>query len=186
MKKIQILLSNQYKELKDLPKKHLLIDTNFLIDAAKYLTQFNELLKTFKDCGFTLVSIQSTLIEFAKGSKSIEDYSKKIQYYNSIIDTVLPLEKQIIDNVENITRVLLKKGGQLSYADCLLLGTTMKYKESLYLLTRDRSDVPISIFSVIASLLIETQDNNCIFSIYEYNEELYEDALVKRIEEIPF
>ena len=68
MNAIQILLSNQYKKLSDLPNKFLLIDTNFLIDAVKYPIQFKELLEIFKDSGFTLVSIQATLIEFAKGS----------------------------------------------------------------------------------------------------------------------
>lgn len=186
MSAIQILLSNPYKELSNLPKKHLLIDTNFLIDAVKYPSRFNELLKIFKDCGFTLVSVQATLIEFVKGSKSIENYSKKVKYYNSVINTVLPLMPQVHANVDNITRVLLKKSGQLSYVDCLLLGTTMTYKNSVYLLTRDRSDIPISIFNVIASIMVETQDNNCTFCIYEYKEKQYEDLLIKLIEEIPF
>jgi predicted nucleic acid-binding protein len=186
MNNIQILLSNPHKELKDLPKKHLLIDTNFLIDSVKYSTQFKELLELLSDIGFTLVSIEATLVEFAKGSKSLEDYSKKVEYYKTIINRVLPLEPSIHDNVSNITRVLLKKGGQLSYVDCLLLGTTMKYKTSLYFLTKDRSDVPISIFNPVATIMIETQDNNCTFYIYEYNEKPYGDLLIKRIEEIPF
>lgn len=183
---IQVLLSNPYKDLGSLPKKHILIDTNFLIDAVKYPLQFKELLQIFKRCSFTLVSLQATLIEFVKGSKSVEDYAKKVEYYKSIINTVLPLEPQIHENVDNITRVLLKKGGQLSYVDCLLLGTTMRYKSSMYFLTRDRSDIPISIFNVVANIMIETQDNNCTFCIYEYQEKQYEDLLIKRLKEVPF
>jgi len=188
---IQILVSSLDDEFQNLHKRHLLIDTNFLIDAFKYPTQFNELLLYFERKGFTLVSIQATLVEFAKGSKSIEDFSKKITYYNNIINRILPLDPQIHENVSDIIKVLLKKGGQLSYTDCLLLGTTMKYKDSIYLLTKDRSDVPISIFNVSASIMIETQDNNCTFNIYEYREEKYENILKKRIEDtnasdIPF
>lgn len=183
MQTLQLLLSNHNTTLSSLPKKHLLVDTNFLIDTAKYTSAFKELLELLQSCNFTLVSIEATLIEFAKGSKSIEDYTKKVSFYKGIIDTVLPLDKTVHENVSNITRVLLKKGNQMDYVDCLLLGTTMKYKESLYFLTKDRSDVPVSIFNAIASIIIETQDNNCTFYIYEYNEEAYKESLIQLVEE---
>lgn len=87
-----------------------------------------------------------------------------------------------------MTRILLKKGGQLNYVDCLLLGITMKYKDSIYFLTKDRSDVPISIFNTVASIMIETLDNNCTFNLYEYKEKSYEKSLIEVLgkEEIPF
>lgn len=184
MNTIQTLVSNPSNNLATLPKKHLLIDTNFLIDAFKYPTQFNELSTIFKAYEFTLVGIQATLIEFVKGSKSLEDHAKKVKYYKSIINSILPLEPQIHTNVDNITRVILKKGGQLSYVDCLLLGTTMKYKDSLYFLTKDRSDIPISLFPVVATIMIETPDNNCTFCLYEYNEKEYENLLKQRLTEV--
>ncbi|MGI8420609.1 MAG: type II toxin-antitoxin system VapC family toxin [Candidatus Levyibacteriota bacterium] len=123
------------------------------------------------------------MIEFAKGSRSIEEHSKKIAFYKSIIQTILPLDSKIHDNVSNITRALLKKGGQLNYVDCLLLGTAMKYGSSVYLLTKDRSDVPISIFNAVASIIVETQDNNCTFYLYEYNEEAYKKLLTNLVKE---
>ncbi len=184
MQKIQILLSDSDKKLSDLPKKHLLIDTNFLIDAVRYVPQFKTLLQQLETYGFTLISIEATLVEFAKGSKSIEDYSKKIEHYEKIIQTVLPLDPKIHENVSNIIRVLLKKGGQLSYVDCLLLGTTMKYKESVYFLTKDRSDIPISVFNPVASIMVETQDNNCTFYLYEYSEKNYEELLIQFVKNL--
>lgn len=183
MNAIQVLLSNPYRKLSDLTKKHLLIDTNFLIDAFHFPSQFKELIENLKDKAFTFVSIEATLVEFAKGSKSIEDYSKKIEYYSSIIESTLPLDPQIHENVSNIAKVLLKRGGQLDYVDCLLLGTTMKYKDSLYLLTKDRSDVPISLFNAVVTILIETQENNCAFSMYEFAEETYKNLLIQRVKE---
>jgi len=178
MQKLQILQSSVNTKLSELPKKHLLIDTNFLIDAARYTAQFKELLETLRRSGFTLVSIDATLVEFVKGSKSIEDYSKKVKFYKSIIEQILPFDSTIRNHVSDITRALLKKGGQLSYADCLLLGAVMKYESSLYLLTKDRSDIPVSIFNPVASIIIETSDNNCTFNIYEYNEKAYKDLLI--------
>jgi len=183
MNAIQILLSSPIKELASLPKKHLLVDTNFLIDAFRFPLQFKELIENLRLNGFIFVSIEATLVEFAKGSKSVVDYSKKVAYYSSIIESTLPLDKQIHNNVSNIIKILLKKGGQLNYVDCLLLGTTMKYQNSLYLFTKDRSDVPISLFNTMATIMIETEDNNCAFSIYEFNEEIYMDMLVHRVKE---
>lgn len=182
MQKLQFLHSNDNLKLSELQKKHLLIDTNFLIDAARYTAQFKELMETLKNSGFTLVSIDATLVEFVKGSKSIEDYSKKVAFYKSIIAQIMPFDPTIRDHVSDITRVLLKKGGQLSYADCLLLGAVMKYESSLYLLTKDRSDIPVSIFNPIASVIIETLDNNCTFNIYEYNEKAYKELLISLVE----
>jgi len=184
MQKIQILLSNPNKSLSFLPKKYLLIDTNFLIEISRHPSQFMELVKDLNNNGFILVSIEATLIEFVKGSKSIEDHSKKVKFYKNIIERILPLEREIHDNVSKITRVLLNKGGQLSYADCLLLGITMKYKDNLYFLTKDRSDVPISLFNTVASIMIETQDNNSTFNIYEYDEKAYEELLIQLVNDI--
>lgn len=182
MNAINILLSSSDISLKDLSKKHLLIDTNFLIDAFRFPTQFKLLIESLKN-DFTLVSIEATLVEFTKGSKSIVDFSKKVNYYSKIIQITLPLDMQIHNNVANIIKVLLKKGGQLNYVDCLLLGTTMKYKDSLYLFTKDRSDVPISLFNTVATVIVETADNNCAFSIYEFNEETYKNMLIQRVQE---
>lgn len=182
MSAIQILLSNPYTSLSDLPKKHLLIDTNFLIDAFRSPAQFKELIN-LKLNDFTLVSIEATLVEFAKGSRSLVDYRKKVEYYSSIIKIKLPLDMQIHNNVVNIIKVLLKKGGQLNYVYCLLLGTTMKYKGSLYLFTKDRSDIPISLFNTVTTVIVETEDNNCAFSIYEFNEETYKSMLIQRVQE---
>lgn len=179
-----ILLSDSDKKLSNLPKKHLLIDTNFLIDAFRFPSQFNDLLEELKDSGFTLVSIEATLVEFAKGSQSIEAYSKKAEYYNSLIEMVLPLDSKLHENVSDITRACLKKGGQLSYTDYLLLAATMKYKDNIYFLTKDKSDVPISIFNPVASIMIETNENNCHFSLYEYNEKAYQELLTSLVKEI--
>lgn len=182
MNTAQILLSKPRIILSDLPKRHLLIDTNFLIDAFRSPAQFKELINS-KLNDFVLVSIEATLVEFTKGSKSLVDYRKKVEYYSNIIKTKLSLDPQIHNNVLNITKILLKRGGQLNYVDCLLLGTTMKYKDSLYLLTKDRSDIPISIFNPVAAIMMETQENNCAFSIYEFNESTYKDLLLKLVEE---
>jgi predicted nucleic acid-binding protein len=183
MQQLHILLSNPKQNLATLSKKHLLVDTNFLIDAARNISQFESLLRELSVTGFTLVSLEATFIEFTKGSKSLADYEKKVAFYKKIIETVLPVDAKINENVADLSRVLLKKGGQVSYVDCLLLGTAMKYKESLYFLTKDRSDVPISLFTPVAAIMIETPDNNCSYIIYEYDEKVYRDILLSLVGE---
>jgi hypothetical protein len=50
--------------------KHLLLDTNFFIDASNHKSSFKSLVKTFLENDATLVSIESIRAEFFKVSPS--------------------------------------------------------------------------------------------------------------------
>ncbi len=56
---IQILTSNPNTKLSALFKKHLLIDTNFIIDASRYISKFKILREKLDIWGFTFISIKA-------------------------------------------------------------------------------------------------------------------------------
>jgi len=174
--KIQLLQTTS--SFANLGNCHILVDTNFLIDAKNYPNVFDNIIESLRNQSCTLVGITAVLFEFTKGAKSKEEYKKKVEYYRSIINTTLPLTPDIHDNISNLNRVLMKKSLHLSYADGLLLAMLMKYP-TLKLLSKDRSDIPTTFFPVFMSLLLETNDNNCSFNIYSFDKRAYTDKLVE-------
>lgn len=184
MSNVHILQNDNKINFSSLSKKHLLIDTNYLIDSSRYQKEFDELTQCIKNVDCTLTSIDAVFYEFTKGSKSLEDYKKKVSYYKTIIGYTLSIDQKILDNVNNLSRTLLKKSGQISYTDSLLLATLMKYQDSIYLLTSDRSDVPCSIFPIKLNIYVETIERNCLFSVYGYSLENYAKALLDLQKEI--
>lgn len=174
---IQVLQINSNLSESNLKYKHLLVDTNFLIDAIKYPHIFSELIEKLKITPCHLISIEPVLYEFTQGSKSLEEYKKRLTFYKDIIDTTLPVEKTVVENVTNLSKMLLRRSMHLSYVDCLLLASVIKYNHRVYLLSKDRSDINVSLFPVVINLITDTGENNCVFSIYDYNEERYIEKL---------
>ena len=156
----------------------LLIDSNFIIDAYRFTEEFNTLINKISDVNCTLFSIDAIKYEFTKGSKSIVEHQKKLKYYSSIIKATLLVDKNIHNNQQIILNTLLSRSKDLSYPDSLLLGTLMKYDNNkTFLLTRDRTDIPIDIFPIKASIALYAEGKNIFYSIYSFNKQLFEDNM---------
>ncbi len=178
--KIQIL-SPLNGESDGLPNNsHIIVDTSFLIDAYRNLKIFEEIFIAFNQSRFQLVTIDAVLYEFMCGSKSIEEYNRRLRYFNTIVDTTLPVDPHVISHCLNISKLLLTRGSHLSYADGLQIATLMRYSRMhTYLLSKDRGDIPITIFPIALTYIVETGINNFAFSMYAYNKESYTQGLVQ-------
>lgn len=175
---VQFLHSNYQGCLDILKNQHLLIDTNFLIDAINYPKAFNNVILELQSIDSAFVSNKAVQYEFVKGSRSLEEYKKFTEFYDNIIQFSLKIDLNIEENVFNLSKILLKRARYLSYVDITLLSTLMKYCESgLYLLSKDRSDIVTSLFSVKVNLIIDTGDNNCFYSIYSFDKKQYSSKL---------
>lgn len=163
--------------LSPLKRKHILVDTNFLIDASHNEECFSSIINSLIKNECTLVTIDGVYHEFIRGRKSIEDYKKMINFYENIIDREIPYEKSIKENANTLTKVLLKRSSQISYVDILLLATLMKYQSSMYLLSKDKSDIPIFLFPVKATIPIDSGETNYFYSIYSFDEKNYQKQL---------
>jgi rRNA-processing protein FCF1 len=170
--------------LSALLQKHILIDTNFLIDANRNKQIFSELIESFKNNGCPLVTINGVYHEFIKGRKSLNDYKLIFDYYQKIIDYEIPFDSSIKENANTLIKVLLKRSSQISYTDILLLATLMKYNKNMYLLSKDRSDIPLFIFPIKATIPLDTGETNCFYSLYSFNQTNYEKELERLLKKI--
>jgi hypothetical protein len=183
MKKIPTTTLTLVKtELEDfltkLKQKHILVDTNFLIDASRNQECFSHIIDSFKKNNFTLVTIDGVHHEFIKGRGSLENYKLTTGYYQKIIDGEIPFDKSIKDNSNILTKILLKRSAQISYVDILLLATLMKYSSSMYLLSKDKSDIPVYLFPIEATIPIDSGETNYFYSIYSFSPINYEKQLI--------
>lgn len=179
---VQILHSDTDNDLSFLENKHLLVDTNFLIDAVNLSGFFEDLIQEIKKVDCFIVGIHAVLFEFTKGNKSIQNYKKLVEFYDQVIDSNISIILPIMQNVSNISKVLKKRGGQLSYVDALLLATLMQYSESgMYLISRDRSDIPTSLFPIKSVITVDSDQNNCFYSIYSFDRQNYVKCLKELI-----
>lgn len=163
--------------LSSLKRKHILVDTNFLIDASKNQECFSFIINSLKKNECALVTIDGVYHEFICGRKSLEDYKKMINFYERIIDSEIPFEKSIKENANTLTKVLLKRSAQISYTDILLLATLMKYHSNMYLLSKDKSDIPVFLFPIKAIIPIDSGETNYFYSIYSFDQTNYEKKL---------
>jgi len=174
------LIKTEFEQLLSaLRQKHILIDTNFLIDVNRNKNIFSNLIESLKNNNCTLVTINGVYHEFIKGRKSLEDYITMFDYYQKIIDYELPFDPSVKENADTLIKVLLKRSSQISYTDILLLATLMKYHQNMYLLSKDKSDIPLFLFPVIATIPINSGETNYFYSIYSFNQINYEKELEK-------
>ena len=137
------------------------------------------MIESLKKNSCTLVTINGVYHEFIKGRKSIEDYKSMFSYYQEIIDYEIPFDSSVRENANTLIKVLLKRSSQISYTDILLLATLMKYNQNMYLLSKDKSDIPLFLFPVKATIPIDSGETNYFYSIYSLDQINYEKELEK-------
>lgn len=176
-RKMQILDLTSSEPLVALRDKNILVDTNFLIDGYHYPDIFWDIISGLKSKGCTLFTIDAVKYEFMRGSQTIQNYKKKIDFFQKVIDDVRPIGKRETEIVDNLTRSLLKQSAGTSYIDSLLFATCIRYDSPIYLLTSDQSDVPLSIFDMKAAIGIDIGDRSCLFAFYLYNKAKHKQIL---------
>lgn len=134
--------------LQSLKYKHLLLDTNVFIDGLLHPNDFSDFFGTLKANEVTLVTIDLVKIEFLRGSQDADTYKKKDEVFSSVIDSILPTDQNIVNNVYQLIKQYKISGKTVAIADLFLGANLMKYSSRLYLLTRDTTDFPANIFSL--------------------------------------
>lgn len=174
---MQILDLTSSEPLSLLKNQHILVDTNFLIDGYHYPDIFWDLINNLKTKNCILFTIDAVKYEFMRGSQNINNYKKKIDYFQQVIERVHPIGIKEVEIVENLTRALLKQSASTSYIDCLLFATVIRHTSPVYLLTSDQSDIPLSIFDMKSTVGIDIGDRNRLFGFYSFNKDNYRRVL---------
>lgn len=164
--------------------RHLLLDTNFFIDASNHKSSFKSLVKTFLENDATLVTIEPVQAEFLKGSPSEDKYKIKAEYFGEIVSNFLPVTKDVFDNARELTRMYKEEGKGVSIVDLLLGVTLIKYQKNLCLITKDIKDFPTNIFRRLTHFSLMGYRSIQSYGVYNYSRTSDERGAGK--DDVPF
>lgn len=131
--------------------KFLLLDTCVFIDAFSHPSEFANFFNQLKENKTALVTIDTVLFEFLKGSPNESKFNEKKKFLEDIVETFLPI-RDFQTEVEKIIKEYNIESKDLSVTDLYLGATLTKYRKNLCLLTKDLSDFPSYIFERITFL----------------------------------
>lgn len=170
-------------QLKSISYCHILLDTNVFIDAYDKPTSFSNIFDLLKQNNNVLFTINSVLLEFLKGSRSVEEFNKKKQFIVSIIDNdIFTLTKNVEDLALKLSLALLSSGGNTAPTDLYLGAMLNNFKASgkVLVMSKNHKDFPTTIFERVALINIENEKDIQIFAFYRFDQQHY-DALIERI-----
>lgn len=119
----------------------LLLDTNFLINAAKFPDYYKSVITDIEESKAQLFTINEVILEFFKGSNTQSLIYEKKGFVEDLLDVVLSdwINK---DEADVILLAYSKEGAQLSITDLYLASVLKEYSDSISLLTENLKDFP--------------------------------------------
>lgn len=124
-----------------LKNKHLLLDTNIFRDAVVKPTIYGSFFNQLKKSDITLATIDFVKYELLKGSASEDKYTATEKHISSIIDVTIPILPKTFELVYKLILSYGIDGTALNITDLLLGAILMQYKQNIYLMTRDTTDL---------------------------------------------
>ncbi|MGC1176536.1 MAG: hypothetical protein WA843_00535 [Candidatus Saccharimonadales bacterium] len=128
-----------------LRSKHVLLDTNFLIDASIFKEEAAELIVQLRDLSCDLVTTKAVVVETLGGTTDETALRKKTTYLESVfgqqLDHIvsLPIERDL--PTPNDLLAFSRQCNKFSNTDFELFLTLKKYKPSdILLITRNHKD----------------------------------------------
>lgn len=131
-----------------LNNRHLLLDTNIFIDASKHPEDFADFFNILKKSNITVATIDCVRIEFLRGASNEDKYKEKESYFDNITKIILPTTPDIVENSYKLVKKYKEQGGTVAFADFYLGANLMKYGSNLYLLSKNTTELPSTIFDL--------------------------------------
>lgn len=156
-----------------LKNKHLLLDTNVFIDSFNFgnPADYTKFLNDLKDNDTTLTTIDGVILEFLKGSKNDAVYKQKKEHLEDIIDVKLPAHKDDNTNIAELIKLSGADGGNVAIVDYYLGANLLKYKNNLFLMSRNVKDFPQNIFSLVSTVSVASARTIFTYGIYTYTKQ---------------
>jgi hypothetical protein len=153
-----------------------LLDSTTFINASKS-DEFLSLLTDIVSAGCIFTTIPSVVYEFSRGSRTVDEYNRYLQFINGFGTTVF---KRIEESIDDEMRVFLvaynkafanrKDKKKPSYTDSLLCATAYKFRNSkLRLVTANHKDIPESIFDRTELITIDVNGELRNEAIYNFS-----------------
>jgi hypothetical protein len=164
---------NELNLVKNPSGSFLFFDTNSLIAVMTYQEDFRAVFSEFKMNDYTFITIPSVVFEFTR-TDSINKYNNRNKFINSFL-SVFEVEK-ILGQIREITPVLQKINGRMSYSDFLLYCCLYKFPNS-YLITENHKDFLTSILDRTGLLTLDNESETIRnIGLYTFSHGKYQKA----------
>ncbi len=156
------------KQVSKLKDSFVFFDTNTFIGAFIYPDLFNQLFNDLKKEGCAFLTISSVAFEFTRGTRTIEEFNDKAEFLKTLASTY-PIEK---DNYKfkELTIILQKVKGEISYTDFLLIACLHKFVANSYLLSSNHKDCPTELLDRECVITVDTEKDLKNYGLYKFSE----------------
>lgn len=151
-----------------LKNHHLLLDTSVFIDTSINNPEFEQFFNQLRRNNITIVTIDAAVAEFLKGAPDKQKSDAKLALVDEIVETYLPVTKDIFDNIYMLIDLYREEGKGVSIVDLLLGGMLVQYQPNLFLLTKNTTDFPTNIFNLVTHLNLLHRKTIQSYGVYSY------------------
>ncbi len=156
--------------------KHVLVDTNFLINALEY--DASQIFEEFEKNNTNLCLIQPVKTELLS-TQNHKDRSKRSQLLEKHKFIMLPLRQNIFDQLNDLQSVTASLGTYSSVTDLLLTSCMYSYGESYaFLLTANIKDYPFPLFTREGYIILQNEKNVRVYSLLKIDKVFVDDSLM--------
>jgi predicted nucleic acid-binding protein len=162
-------------------RKHLLLDTNVLINFTKHPLLMEGMLAALRAKGAILVLDEVVRFEFLREANSPKEIQTLKYFLQKLFElkpedvdrTMFPIVPDIFTYATEIGNLYSwKKYARISLADCFLAAQMRKYnekKEQMYLMTSDHTDFPPLFFERIGIETLDAKDSIINVGFYRFD-----------------
>lgn len=161
-------------QVSELKNSDLFFDTNTFIASISIPEIFGSLFETLKSNYCAFLTIPSVVFEFTRGTESIQDFDKRSEFIDSLVEAVYPIEKHIED-LRDLTVVLQRIKGDIHYTDFLLIACLYKFPKA-FLISANHKDCPLDILDRKFIITVDTDKDIKNYGIYQFSLEKFNRA----------
>lgn len=166
-----------------LKKSTVFLDTNVFY-VAQENEEFLEFLYAKNNDDTALVTINSVVYEYTRGSSTVEELRERTDFINGIVKIVKPIN-QVIEsernNVFSLVMSLVTRSQDSQYTDYILASMLNMFRgtpEKCYVLTSDAKAFSRDIFNVIGSITVDRRDKSLNHQcLIELDEDKYQSLI---------
>lgn len=120
------------------------------------------------------------MLEFLRGSRSTQEYNRKKEFVESIVDNIFSIKESIEEDALKLSLLYLSPGGTTSVTDFYLAATLITLKSpNIFLMTKNHKDFPTTLFDRANTFLFHNERDVQTFCLYSINRNKYNELLEK-------
>lgn len=153
-----------------LQRKHLLLDTNFLLEAAKSPDIFFSIFQEFGDLRCQPITFPLIDFEFLRTAFQEDLRLEKQKLLQSLHCISLPIRPDIFNVALAFGHYYAAHRESPSLTDCFIAAMLKQHANDLILVTRNHKDFPAPLFVREGTFVIERPKDVLAFGLYRFDD----------------